>query len=251
MDLGFIINNSLKQYALLTAEQQVLLTRQFFETKDKKIKDILVKSNLKLVASRVSNFSKKVREMQNRHEDLFQEGCVGLVRGIEKFDPNRNCKLSTYLIYWIDAYLHLFISKNISRNIRLDTNTLNKNILNNINRYTDSSKIPEKDKEQVDKILQMIRNSSYDEPIEYLKTSEDSNQESLVIRKDLYTKMSNLVDNLKLTDQERYVLQSRILEEDVFNFREIAESFNVSRQRIQQIDVKVRSKLQKIRNDLR
>jgi len=99
----------ISQYKLLSREETDELARYFQETGDPEAAYKLVTSNLRLVVKVAMDFQKYW--MQN-FLDLIQEGNVGLVQAVKKFDPYRQVKFSYYAAYWIRAYILKFIMDN-------------------------------------------------------------------------------------------------------------------------------------------
>ncbi len=94
----------------LPGDEQLRLMREYRRTNDPRIERKLVETNLRLVA-------KIVRHLDRTHgrsfEDLLQEGCLGLVEAIRRFDPERGAALSTYAGFWIRAYVRKFQMDNV------------------------------------------------------------------------------------------------------------------------------------------
>src|SRR5689334_24421672 len=93
---------------LLSREEEVALARAYRETHDPAVARKLVESHLRLVA-------KIARECCSRKEllpDLIQEGALGLMRAVEKYDPERGIRLSSYAAWWIRAYVYQYILAN-------------------------------------------------------------------------------------------------------------------------------------------
>ena len=97
------------RYALLTPEEEKALTTHFHETGDRETGSHLITSNLRLVIKIALEFQKYW--MKNLL-DLIQEGNIGLMHAIRKFDPYRGIKLSYYASFWIKAYILKFIMDN-------------------------------------------------------------------------------------------------------------------------------------------
>jgi RNA polymerase sigma factor (sigma-70 family) len=96
----------------LPADEQLRLADEYRRTKERRIEKTLVESNLRLVAKLAHQLD---RTRGRCLDDLIQEGCLGLVEGIRRFDPTRGVHLSTYAAFWIRA----FIMKYQMNNIRL------------------------------------------------------------------------------------------------------------------------------------
>src|SRR3712207_3037324 len=105
--------NEAGRYPLLTAEQEVELAKRI-ERGDKEAKDLMINSNLRLVVS----IAKKYQGHGLSLLDLIQEGIIGLIRGVEKFDWRRGYKFSTYATWWIRQAVQRGVA-NKSRTIRL------------------------------------------------------------------------------------------------------------------------------------
>lgn len=87
---------------LLTFEEEQYYSRRYREGRDPAARDRLIEANLRLVVSIAKNYaSKKRRDQGVSFLDMIQEGNIGLMRAIEKFDPDRGFKLSTYATWWI------------------------------------------------------------------------------------------------------------------------------------------------------
>lgn len=94
-----------KKYPLLSAEEEQELTLEYFKTRNENIKNKLINSNLRLVIKLANHISKN----NNVTDDLIQEGCLGLIRAVEKFDPYKQYKLATYAGWWIRAYMFKYL----------------------------------------------------------------------------------------------------------------------------------------------
>jgi RNA polymerase primary sigma factor len=105
--------NEIGRYALLTKEEEVELAKRI-ERGDKAAKDLMVNSNLRLVVS----IAKKYQGHGLSLLDLIQEGIIGLIRAVEKFDYRRGFKFSTYATWWIRQAVQRGVA-NKSREIRI------------------------------------------------------------------------------------------------------------------------------------
>jgi len=108
-DMLKIYLSEIGRYEILGKEEQNQLALRFKKQGDKEARRQLIASNLRLVAKIAMDFSKQSKE---NVLDLIQEGNVGLVKAMNKFDPQRGIKFSYYASYWIKAYILKFIMEN-------------------------------------------------------------------------------------------------------------------------------------------
>jgi len=115
VDINGITTSSLK---VLKSDEMITLFRRYQLEHEESAKEELIMGNLKLVLSMVQKFSQRTENM----DDLFQVGCVGLIKAIENFDLSLNVQFSTYavpmIIGEIKRYLRDFSLVRISRNLR-------------------------------------------------------------------------------------------------------------------------------------
>ena len=98
------------RYPLLDAEQEKQLARKYHKTGDRAIAQKLVTSNLRFVVKVASEY----RTYGLRPADLIQEGNMGLMKAVEKFDPRRGIRLISYAVWWIRAYIQNHILRSWS-----------------------------------------------------------------------------------------------------------------------------------------
>src|SRR5688572_15991845 len=123
---------SFKDAKLLTREEETTLARQYRETHDPAVARRLIESHLRLV-------TKIARQCCSRREllpDLIQEGCLGLMRAVEKYDPERGIRLSSYAAWWIRAFIYQHIMAN-SRMMRVATTFTQRKLFFNLNRESE------------------------------------------------------------------------------------------------------------------
>ena len=253
------------KFPLLEPEEETELARRVRDNGDPKAAFRLVSSHLRLVVRIAMDFQR--RWMQNVL-DLIQEGNVGLLRAVNKFDPDKGIKFSYYASFWIKAYILKFIMDNW-RMVKIGTTQAQRKLFYNLNRERqklilqgfdpDAALLSEKlgvTKDQVEEMQQRLDSGdvSLDLPV-----SDDSGSAS---RMDFLpalgpgveegiadSEVSRLVrDSIhellpSLSEKEVYILEHRLLTDEPATLREIGERYHVTRERIRQLEARLLEKL--------
>ncbi|MCP4548825.1 MAG: RNA polymerase sigma factor RpoD/SigA [bacterium] len=253
--------NEITQIPVLTAEEEKLLARQV-QAGDQNARRKLIVSNLRLVLSIARSYTGRGVALM----DIVEEGNLGLIRAVEKFNPERGFRFSTYASYWIKQAMARAVS-NQGRTIRIPFH-----VFQLVNRYT---RLANKDQtiKQLDDVelseklrcskrkAHLVRNlvmgiMSLDLMMSQgaLKElySEDKNQvsktpEDVVSMQMEHDRLHKLMD--KLSERERAVLRIRYGFESGGEFQTLEETgkaFGVTRERARQIEMKALRKLRLI-----
>lgn len=243
---------------LFTPAEEVEITTKYFLTKDVTIRNKIAAHNLRLVL--------KIANEYPRNQELVNEGCIGLIKGIEKFDPSRGYKLSTYVSYWIRAYILNFIV-NDARLVKLGTTQVQKKLFFNLNKerakleakglevsaemIAERLVVSEKDVQEMESRL---KESSLDEPVTQegdsiskidLVTSDAMTPDEALFsaeKEEVIQKNFTLFRN-SLSTTEKIVFESRMLGDETL--QEVGDKLNVSRERIRQIELKIKEHFKK------
>lgn len=261
-DSTSIYLKEIQNYGRYSKEEELeIITR--IKNGDIKARNEFLEQNLRLVVS----IAKKYQGRNIPLIDLIQEGNIGLMKALDEFDINKGCKFSTYATNWITAFIRRYIADK-GRNIRLPVNfyyeisnfmKIKNRLERELGREPNILELVRKTGKDKDTILRYFAylndTKSLDDKVgekedtdfSYFIPSKDESLEKSVIKKDLSTRMSELLKECNLNEREIDVLSSRygLNGIDVLTLEEIGQKYGVTRERIRQIETRA---LKKIRN---
>jgi RNA polymerase sigma-32 factor len=259
----------IRQYPMLAHEEEERLARAWRDNADDKAAHTLVKSHLRLVAKIAMGY----RGYGLPVSELISEGNVGMMQAVKRFDPDRGFRLSTYAMWWIRAAIQEYILHSWSL-VKMGTTAAQKKLFFNLRRLKGQMQaieegdlkpehveriahlldVPEQDVVNMNRRLSSPDNS-LNAPIkldgegewqDWLVDDAESQETVLADREELTGRKALLANAMKtLTDRERHIMAERRLKDNPTTLEDLSQAYNISRERVRQIEVRAFEKLQK------
>lgn len=260
----------IRKFPVLTAEQEYMLAKRFSEHGDTDAAAQLVTSHLRLVAKIAMGY----RGYGLPVSELISEGNIGLMQGVKKFEPDRGFRLATYAMWWIKASIQEFILRSWSL-VKMGTTAAQKKLFFNLRRmkknldaYEDADLRPEdlrkiatdlgvSEQEVINMNRRMMMGGDASLNISMREDSEGQWQDMLADDRPLQDETvaeaeeaayrRDLLNEAlaSLNERERHILTDRRLIDEPKTLEELSQVYNVSRERVRQIEVRAFEKLQK------
>jgi RNA polymerase sigma-32 factor len=246
----------INRFNLLSREEEINLARRYREDGDISAAHRLITGNLRFVV-KVAN---EYRQYGVKLLDLVQEGNIGLMMAVKKFDPDRGIRLISYAVWWIRAYIQNFILKSWSL-VKIGTTQAQKKLFYKLSQTKDAlmrltgrnddTEIAEHLAVRTDEVTEMTsrlraRDASLDlelvEGDDYTLLStladERENQEELLAEKEQQQAARGMADKAlaSLNSREQQIIRARILEDEPLTLQELADRFGISRERVRQLE---------------
>ncbi len=258
----------IKKFPMLTEKQEVSLAKKWRDKGDTSAAHELVTSHLRLVAKIAMGY----RGYGLPVTELISEGNIGLMQAVKKYDPDKGFRLATYAMWWIRAAIQEYVLKSWSL-VKIGTTAAQKKLFFNLkklkgklNDYNEGSLKPhqvseiasqlnvsEKEVSEMegrmsgnDYSLNAVVSADGEEEWQEWLVDEDADHEVKIAEKEELTKRKVLLSKAidVLNEREKYIIQGRKLSEDPKTLEELSKEYNISRERIRQIEERAFQKLQ-------
>ena len=262
--------SEISAYKLLTREEERELGIRVQESGDSEAAYQLVTSNLRLVVKIALEFQRVW--MQNLL-DLIQEGNIGLMQAVKKFDPYKNVKFSYYASFWIKAYILKFIMDNW-RLVKIGTTQGQRKLFFKLKKEKQklidqgfdpkpkllSQRLGVSEREIVDMDQRLdswdvsldspLKDDSDTERIEFLSTDAES-AEDQVAKKEMESLLHKKIAEFrkKMTERELEIFDLRIFSDNPVTLQEIGDRYGISRERVRQVEKNVIKKMREYFKD--
>ncbi len=259
----------IRKFPMLTAEDEFLLAKRFKERGDIEAAHQMVTSHLRLVAKIAMGY----RGYGLPVSELISEGNVGMMQAVKRFDADKGFRLATYAMWWIRAAIQEYILHSWSL-VKMGTTAAQKKLFFNLRRLKgqmraidDGDMTPEQVQKiatdldvSEDDVVQMNRrlsapDHSLNAPLrvdgdgewqDWLVDDSASQEVALAEQDESDKRRALLKDALKqLNERERTILVARRLTDEPQTLEDLSQRYNISRERVRQIEVRAFEKLQK------
>ena len=260
----------IQKYPILTHEEEIRLSTEWIENKTDSAAHKLVNSHLRLVVK----LAMKYRGYGLQLSELISEGNLGLIQSLDRFDPKKGFRLSTYAMWWIRASIQEYILHSWSL-VKIGTTAAQKKLFFNLRslkgklKALDDGDLPPEMVTEIADRLDVAENEVVDmnrrlaghdhslnnpysldneeEWINGLPDDRDNHENTFIQNDELFKRKEILMLALKnLDERERRILTQRRLVDDPLTLDQLSKSFGISRERVRQVEVRAFEKLRKV-----
>ena len=250
---------------MLTADEEKALATRLFENEDLEAARKLVMSHLRFVV----HIAKSYAGYGLPQADLIQEGNIGLMKAVKRFDPNVGVRLVSFAVHWIKAEIHEFVLKNW-RIVKIATTKAQRKLFFNLRKakkrlgwftHAEVQTVAQELNVSTKEVLQMesrmaSQDAAFDmgvddddstafSPAQYLE-NQSLDVETAVINSDADTTASSkLYSAIRTLDsRSQHIIETRWLSDDKHTLQDLADEYQVSAERVRQIEKNAMKKLQ-------
>jgi RNA polymerase sigma-32 factor len=257
--------SEIRKYPPLTRDEERELAREYRRTGSREALFRLVTANLMMVVRVALSFRRAARNLL----DLIQEGNLGLLQAIERFDPELGVRLPTYAAWWVRAYMVKFLLDNV-RLVRVGTTNARRKLLRNLRRekqrlesqgydvgprlLAERFGVSEEDVKDVEMALHS-RDVSIDAPIgdaqddgrtlAAMLPAAGPDVEESIARRELQQRFGEVIAQFRehLTERERSILDHRLLSESPLTLQQLGDRFGTTREAVRQAEARLKTRL--------
>ncbi len=259
--------NEIRRFPMLEPQQEYMLAKSWREHADKEAAHKLVTSHLRLVAKIAMGY----RGYGLPISEVVSEGNVGLMQAVKRFEPDKGFRLATYAMWWIRASIQEYILRSWSL-VKMGTTASQKKLFFNLRKVksqisaleegdlrpehvqTIAHRLGVSEQDVVDMNRRMSGDASLNAPLreegegewqDWLVDDSASQEKLLVDREEKDNRLGALHNALGvLNDRERRIFEARRLAEDPMTLEALSDEFDISRERVRQIEVRAFEKVQ-------
>ena len=259
----------IRRFPMLEPQEEYMLAKRYLEHDDRGAAHRLVTSHLRLVAKIAMGY----RGYGLPIGEVISEGNVGLMQAVKKFEPERGFRLATYAMWWIKASIQEYILRSWSL-VKMGTTANQKRLFFNLRKVKGkiqalddgdlkpdqiteiATRLNVSEEEVVSMNRRLSGDASLNAPIragegesgewqDWLVDDQESQEDMLVEQDELDHRRGMLRDALGvLNERERRIFEARRLAEDPMTLEELSGEFDISRERVRQIEVRAFEKVQ-------
>lgn len=256
--------SEINRFPVLSAEEEFKLAVRFKKFNDVEAAEKLVVSNLRFVVK----IAHEYRNYGMKLADLIQEGNIGLMHAVKKFDPYKGYRLISYAVWWIRAYIQNFIIKSWSL-VKIGTTQAQRKLFFKLSQakkkletlsqknpefgeIAESLGVKENEIEEMDLRLShrdlsldaYINDEGETTHIDYLTYKGEDQEMALIKKEEMDLVKRNIAGALaNLNERESYIVQHRIMTDKPITLQEIGTRYNITRERARQIEKQALKKL--------
>lgn len=221
----------INRFPLLAPEEEQTLARRYRATGDIQAAHQLVTSNLRFVVKVAYEYS----GYGIRMADLIQEGNIGLMQAVKRFDPEKGVRFLSYAVWWIRATIRSFILKTWSL-VKIGTTKAQRKLFYRLPRDTS--------------LDQPLGEDSQATRLDLVTASDNQEEELARAEENSLTKTSVQKALTRLNERERYIVKNRLMSDEPVTLQEIGDRYKISRERARQLEEGAKKKLRLVLSTL-
>ena len=257
--------NEINRFALLTPEEEFKLAVRLKKYNDMEAAEKLIVSNLRFVVK----IAHEYRNYGFKLADLIQEGNIGLIHAVKKFDPEKGYRLISYAVWWIRAYIQNYLIKSWSI-VKIGTTQAQRKLFFKLSQAKKQLESISKTKPEFAEIAsslgvkgsevaemdmrmgsrdvslnELIGDDGENSHIDFLAFEGENQEVSLIKNEERSLVKQNITAALTaLNEREKYIILNRVMADNPETLQEIGDKYNITRERARQIEKQALKKVQ-------